>query len=186
MFETIVVPLDGSERASKALAHAIEVADKHGAELHVVSVVDTRLYGEPALSTLELAVDELEDEAHDRIQDAVERAKARELAVVTRCCHGVPHDTIREYADAVDADLVVMGYRGETHEKKMGSVARRVVADARKDDGWWENTFTPKKMVLGKKKVPGRQPLKMPLPLVIIVLIVMALIISATESYWEI
>lgn len=130
MFETIVVPLDGSERASKALDHAIEVADKHGAELHVVCVVDTRLYGEPALSTLELAVDDLEDEAHDRLEEAIERATARELTVVTKCCHGVPHDTIQEYADAVDADLVVMGYRGETHAKKMGSVARRVVEES--------------------------------------------------------
>lgn len=127
MFETIVVPLDGSERASRALDHALEVADTHDAELHVVSIVDTRLYGEPALSSLELAVDELEDEAHDRLDDAVERATALEVAVVTRCCHGVPHDAIVAYADDVEADLIVMGYRGETHERKMGSVARAVV-----------------------------------------------------------
>lgn len=127
MFETIVVPLDGSERASRALDHALEVADTHDAELHVVCIVDTRLYGEPALSSLELAVDELEDEAHDRLDDAVERATARDVAVVSKCSHGVPHDAIVAYADDVEADLIVMGYRGETHERKMGTVARQVV-----------------------------------------------------------
>jgi nucleotide-binding universal stress UspA family protein len=39
----------------------------------------------------------------------------------------VPHDEIVAYAEEVDASLLVMGYRGHTHEEKMGSVVDRVL-----------------------------------------------------------
>jgi nucleotide-binding universal stress UspA family protein len=40
MYERVVVPLDGSEEAERALAHAVDFAVVAGTPLHLVRVVD--------------------------------------------------------------------------------------------------------------------------------------------------
>ncbi|MEF8839315.1 MAG: universal stress protein, partial [Haloarculaceae archaeon] len=47
----------------------------------------------------------------------------------TRCCHGTPNDEIIAHADDVEADVLVMGYRGQSHEKRIGSVVDRVLRE---------------------------------------------------------
>ena len=40
MYDTVLFPTDGSETATEAAAHAIDLADRHDATLHVLYVVD--------------------------------------------------------------------------------------------------------------------------------------------------
>lgn len=127
MYDRILVPVDGSEGAQRAIDHALELAARDDAELYGLHVVDTRTYGEPALSSVELVVDEAEDEGNHLLGEFVARAADVDLAVTTRCVHGVPHETILEYAREIDADLIVLGYEGERHTRQIGSVARVVV-----------------------------------------------------------
>jgi nucleotide-binding universal stress UspA family protein len=47
--------------------------------------------------------------------------------VTTHCCHGTPHDEIIRYADDIDVDVIVMGYQGQSHEQRIGSVVERVL-----------------------------------------------------------
>lgn len=132
MYDTILVPTDGSEDADRAVRYALEQAARFDAALHTLFVVDTRLHGEPALSSTELVVDDLEDEGQ-RLLDAVrERADERGVDVVTRCCHGVPHEEIVEYGAEVEADAIFLGYQGRGHTRgdHIGSVAERVVRHA--------------------------------------------------------
>lgn len=127
MYERILVPIDGSEGSQRAIEHALELATRDDAELYGLHVVDTRKCGEPALSSLELVVDEAEDEGHQLLDAFAERAAGADIAVTTRCVHGIPHETILDHAREVDADLIVLGYEGEDHTRHMGSVARDIV-----------------------------------------------------------
>jgi nucleotide-binding universal stress UspA family protein len=126
MYDSILVPTDGSDGANRAVEHALDLAEHYDATVHALYVVDTRKYGEPALSSVELVVEELEDQGHDLLDDLADRADNRDITVETRVCHGIPHDEIDDYASTVDADLVVLGFQGQTHQNRMGSVVERV------------------------------------------------------------
>lgn len=132
MYDTILVPTDGSDPANRAVEHGIELAERFGATLHTLYVVDTNRYGEPALSSAEVVLQELEADGNALVNDIVERANNVGIETVTRVCHGAPHEEIIRYAEEVDADLIVMGYQGHSHELAghMGSVADRVTQSA--------------------------------------------------------
>ncbi len=132
MYDTVLVPIDDSDDANRAAHHAIEQAKRFGATLHSLFVVDTRLYGEPGLSSTELVVDDLEDEGQALLAGLADTADNHGIDVVTRCCHGLPHEEIIAYADEMNADMIVLGYQGQTHsgDGHSGSVVERVVRHA--------------------------------------------------------
>lgn len=128
MYETILVGTDGSESANRAVEHAMNTAEKHEAELHALTVVNTRRYGEPALSSTEIVLNELEDRGNKQLREIEKRAKERKVDVITDCHHGEPSTEIIKYADSIDADMIVLGYQGRTHPRsRIGSTADRVV-----------------------------------------------------------
>ncbi|WP_435359907.1 universal stress protein [Haloarchaeobius sp. DFWS5] len=127
MYRRILVPTDGSEGAERAAEYALDLAGRYGSDVHGLFVVDTSVYDEPALSSTELVIDDLEDWGAGLLNDLSRRSAERDLDYESRLCHGLPHDEILTYADAVDADLIVMGYQGQTHRTHIGSVADRVV-----------------------------------------------------------
>jgi nucleotide-binding universal stress UspA family protein len=129
MYDTILVPIDGSDGSNRAIEHGLELGERYGAGMHAIYVVDTRLYGEPGLSSTELVVDEIEDRGQEFLADFAERADDQDLPVETRCCHGVPHREIVDYANQIDADVIVLGFQGHTHKRggNIGSVAERVI-----------------------------------------------------------
>lgn len=129
MYDTVLVPVDGSDSANRAAEHGLEIAERFDAALHVLFVVDTRMYGEPSLSSTEIVVDEVEDHGHSLVDEIADLADNRGIETATRVCHGVPAAEIVEYGNEVDADVVVMGYQGRTHRHKIGSVVERVVRD---------------------------------------------------------
>jgi nucleotide-binding universal stress UspA family protein len=127
MYETILIAIDDSDGAERAVEHALEVADRENASIHALHVVDTRSYGEPALSTAELVVDQAEDEGHQLLHAFADRATTRGVPVTTRCVHGVPHEEILAYASEVDADLIVLGYEAKNRHRYIGSTTRAIV-----------------------------------------------------------
>lgn len=127
MYDTILVGTDGSDPANRAVEHALTLADRYQADLHAVSVVDTDRYGEPALSSTELVVDDLEDRAEGWLTEISDEGDAMQVTVETKCCHGTPDAEIVSYGDEIDADLIVLGSRGRSHKQRpIGSVADRV------------------------------------------------------------
>jgi len=115
MATTILLPLDGVEsgdRATDALVErALALAEADGSVVHALYVVDTGRYGEPALSSAEIVVDEREDEGHRLLGSVAARGRARGVEVVPRCCHGRPHEELVAHAEEIDADVVVLGGR---------------------------------------------------------------------------
>lgn len=132
MYETILVPIDGSEQANRAVEHTLELADQYGATIHVLNVVDTARYGEPTLSSAEIVLNELEERGHDLLEEVADRADDRELTVETKLCHGRPYQEITDYAEETGADLIILGYQGQSHrmDGHIGSVAERVIRTA--------------------------------------------------------
>jgi nucleotide-binding universal stress UspA family protein len=122
----IVLATDGSEYADTAAREAISLARDHDATLHVICVVDRRKYSEPTLSSAELMTIGAEDHADSCVATVAEMA-GEDVTVdgVTR--HGVPHETILDYAAEVDADSIVVGEHGD-HKKHFSGVGRRLEA----------------------------------------------------------
>ncbi|WP_255192904.1 universal stress protein [Natronobeatus ordinarius] len=129
-YDTIVVPTDGSRPANRGLEHALAIAADNDADVHLVRIVDSGRYGEAtALTSYEVALEKLEDEAASELESMAERARERGLTVECHCSRGTPHERIVELAEDVDADLVVMGKHGEGQAETphLGSVADRVI-----------------------------------------------------------
>lgn len=132
MFDTILVATDGSGPANRAVTYALDQAEQYDAELHAIYVVDTTRYSEPALSSMELETNEIEDWGKQQLDEVVERAESLDVTVVTQSCHGKPSTEIINYSDDIDADLIVIGYQGHSHTATdhIGSVADRVVQNS--------------------------------------------------------
>ena len=129
MYDTILVPTDGSETSARAGREAFRLARELGSTVHVLFVID-----ESASSFL-LSGDtmsEVLDELRLRGKDALDvtAAEADSVDVVTEMVRGVKvADAITDYADAHDVDLVVMGTRGRHGvDHLLGSTTERVLA----------------------------------------------------------
>jgi len=128
MHDVILVATDGSEPAERAVEHAFELGTASDATVHVISIVDTKRYGEPALSSAELVLDEFDDRAQSLLSEIAEQAEDHDIELVTECTHGEPHAEILAYADDVDADVLVLGRQGISQTgHHIGSVSDRVV-----------------------------------------------------------
>jgi nucleotide-binding universal stress UspA family protein len=127
MYDHVVIPTDGSEVAERAADHALGIAERYGADVHVVYVVDTTTYGfEDAPRSI---VGLLKEGGRNAIEAIAVAANERELPVTSDVLRGVPHEAIAEYATGVDADLIAMGTRGRAagDDRLLGSTTARVV-----------------------------------------------------------
>ena len=132
MFKHVLVPLDGSEYALRALASAEGLAKLSGARLTLLSVL---LRPEDAGA---LHVGKLDERSHDQLQaelDALaEQVKARSGLgdVDATVVFGQPAHEITEYANANDVDLITMSTHGlgATGHYAVGSVALKVLMTA--------------------------------------------------------
>lgn len=118
MYERILVPVDGSDPADRAVDYGVLLAEAYDAELELLHVV---------------AEGEEESEG-DRGRGETVLATAQEVVgervpAGTRLLGGVPHRAVVDHAADSDADLVVMGRRGRTGlgEGLLGSVTERVI-----------------------------------------------------------
>lgn len=138
MYDTVLVPTDGSDAANCAIDDAIEVAATYDATVHALYVVDVdavslALGAEQLDRTLDVDSDRFPDDLRSKAADATgavaARARERGLDVVESIEVGTPHDEIARYADEHDVDLIVLGSHGRTGVKRrlLGSVAERVV-----------------------------------------------------------
>lgn len=123
----ILIPTDGSEHAERAFEHALEMAERADADIHLLHVVDTNRYGEPALSSAELLVTRQEDAGTQMLKHLAGRARERSIPATLGQCHGNPADRILACIESEGVDTVVMGRQGFDHRYSMGSVAAEVL-----------------------------------------------------------
>jgi nucleotide-binding universal stress UspA family protein len=126
MFRSVVVPLDGSELAERALPHAVELASPRAGRLTLVRVALAPMPGGPDWEQEQLV--------------AVEEAEAYLTKVRDRMPSGAPVDTTVAYGDAaeeilqtvnrINADAIVIATHGRNSPTNLllGSVTETVLA----------------------------------------------------------
>jgi nucleotide-binding universal stress UspA family protein len=131
MYDTILVPTDGSAAIVEAVERAVDLAERYDATVHALYVVDSAAYSTLEMST-SVVVDALEDEGETAVGYVAEEAERAGVASGTAVVHGTPHRTILDHAEEIDADLIVMGTHGRRGVDRflLGSVAEKVVRTA--------------------------------------------------------
>jgi len=140
LIKKILVAIDGSEHAEKALDFALDLAERYSAQVTILNVfqMPTSIYfGEPPMYPVALnnLYDELKSAHHKMLSKALERAKGLKpsLKISTELREGRPADQIVMAAEEGGFDLIVLGHRGlgKVKEFFLGSVSDRVADEAR-------------------------------------------------------
>lgn len=134
MYETVLVPTDGSDESFKAAEEAIGLTAEDGT-IHALSVVEELPLFKQSGKGAKLpekdrtAEREFLEEATQRIE---EMAVAAGINCETTMVEGVPYHEILTYAEEIGADAIVMGKRGLGIATKdmLGSTTERVVRRA--------------------------------------------------------
>lgn len=122
MVKNILVPIDGSKTAGKALEYAVDLAKQTGSTIVLLSVIDKSLYyGAPTIPSLSSPthlLENLEDylrqtaEAYVAEAEGQCRSKGVESKKIVRAGH--PVEEIIKAAEDSKADLIVMGSHGKS------------------------------------------------------------------------
>jgi nucleotide-binding universal stress UspA family protein len=137
MFSRILVAVDGSPFAEKALKYAADLTKKYGAKLTVIHVVLRRFYAvtpsEAGVLATTVFVKEMEAEGEEIIKKAQEYVKLQGITCEHKMMQGVPADEIIKCAQAEGSDLIIVGSRGLTEVRAflLGSVSDKVCHHAK-------------------------------------------------------
>lgn len=127
----VLVATDGSENSMKAVKRALELAEKEGAEVTLMSVA---YYSKDDFDDMPPNIqDKLEDQAADALKKAKALFDKKGVKVETVLEAGVvPANNIIHRAKEDKFDRIIMGSTGMTGLKRvlMGSTAAKVVAYA--------------------------------------------------------
>ncbi len=132
MFERILVPLDGSLRAERAIPIAARIARASHSSILLVRVIDVLLDFSWQMAgvspNLTGALEVARANAHAYLEEMAEVDTVRGLDVATKAVEGRPADTILSVAQKMQADLIVMSSHGHTGLKRwaLGSVAQLI------------------------------------------------------------
>ena len=129
VYHHILVALDGSPDADRALEQAISLASDQRARLTLVTVVPPP----SGFAAMAPPLPENPDEAFaSLVRKAVERVP-QDVSVTTQVRHGNPAHEIVAAADEGGNDLIVIGSRGRGRvaDALLGSVSRAVVHQSR-------------------------------------------------------
>lgn len=131
MYKKILVPLDGSALAERAINHAAEIARGAGAELILLEVVQVPLAKTPeAGSTEEIkSIQEIAAQSKIYLNMLAARVGKEGIKVRTVVMEGAADGAILGFAHNEDVDIIVMSTHGRTGLSKalMGSVAEKVM-----------------------------------------------------------
>src|SRR5581483_5795508 len=132
MMQRILVPLDGSARAERALPVAARIARNTGATLLLlrvtVPVVDSRTSLGLAGTSQQAILESEQEKVRAYLEGMSRLGDLATLQVGTVALSGIPAETILSYIEANNVDLVVMCSHGYTGFKRwaLGSVAQHV------------------------------------------------------------
>jgi nucleotide-binding universal stress UspA family protein len=137
VFARIVVGTDGSATAAEAVRVAIGLARMVSAELHLVRACQPPALAMAAVPEVGAAalpadvIDAMRQDAKDNLAQLAEELTATGLKVHTHVTAEAPGPALCQTANAVDADLLVVGNRGMQGARRLlGSVPNHVTHHA--------------------------------------------------------
>ena len=136
IFKKMMVALDGSEHADHALDFALDLAEKHSANVVLISVyhLSTLCYTALEVEVIQNCLEAQKVQHENVLSEALKKVKKLKpnLKVSTKLLKGRPADRIIETAKEENFDIIVMGSRGLTGVKRflLGGVTDRVVHHA--------------------------------------------------------
>ena len=134
MISSVAVGTDGSDTAGKAVEFAMDLAEKYGARLVVISsykpVSESRIKQEQkeAPDEIQWSINPTED-VEAILADVEEKAQEAGLAVTTVAGDGDPADVLVNHAEEQNADVLVVGNKG-MQRRILGSVPNSVAHKA--------------------------------------------------------
>lgn len=133
MYQTVLIPYDGTDAARRGAEHGIELAAEVGADVHALYVID--LPGAPRALSLRDDEEEMREEyrtyGEDVTAEICEFATDLGVECTTAIKSGSPSEEIVDYADDEGMDAIVIGsaYRGR-FGSLLGSTSEKVVRTA--------------------------------------------------------
>lgn len=131
MYKRILVPIDGSATAGKALATALQMAKESGGQLSVVHDLDDLSFA-VNVQYAGVMMQAAREEADRVLAEALAAARAAGVSAETRLVGGPGRrlgETIAEEAKRWNADLIVVGTHGRRGISRaiLGSGAEQVI-----------------------------------------------------------
>lgn len=136
MFSKILVPLDGSARAERALPVAAHIAKTRNATVTLLRVVselaDVGGYMIPSVATDQGVIEREEFEARDYLNALAKSHMLHGVKVETRVDFGLPAQVILDIVKTEGIDGVIIGSHGRTGLSRwvLGSVAQPIVRNS--------------------------------------------------------
>ncbi len=128
----ILVPIDDSQPAMKAVEHAVR--EYPDADLTLLHVIDPSvgMYGEGGIYAYDSLIEGRREAADELLENAAEIAADHDGSVERETVVGSPGNEIVAVAESKDVDHIVVGSHGRSGASRvlLGSVAERVVRRA--------------------------------------------------------
>ncbi|HTO48609.1 MAG TPA: universal stress protein [Burkholderiales bacterium] len=127
MYRKILVGYDGSAPGRKAFDAALELAARHGAELHVLTVARPPEIGDDVET--EAVIENSRRYHHGLLTSLRPAVAAKGVKAHYEVAVGHPAEQIIYHADQNEVDLIVVGDRGRSKFARLllGSVSKEVV-----------------------------------------------------------
>lgn len=129
MYKKILIPVDGSEPSDRAVAHGVVLAQKFGAQVLILNVIQPVTYQVPeSFLYADQLMDQLTAQGLDMVENYRKKFEKGALDIRAETAVGFAADVICEKAEAGGFDLVVIGSRGLSPGVGflLGSVSGRV------------------------------------------------------------
>ena len=138
MYEKILIPLDGSERAESIMSHATELAKQFDSQLILLQVIEpvlaTTMAYEGTISPViyEEELSRLQTTAEEYMASWHAKLANRQIKTKTVIEHGAVVHNILDVAEREGADLIAMSSHGRTGLSRVfyGSIAAGVLHSA--------------------------------------------------------
>ncbi|CAJ52903.1 universal stress protein [Haloquadratum walsbyi] len=131
MFNRILLPTDGTDAMQTVIDHAIDIASRRDAVIHILYVVDDRAFLTLQDGMKADVIAELEAEGETALEATARLFDDSDIKTTTALRKGDPADEIISYATETDVDLITMGTRRADYtENLVGSVSQSIVARA--------------------------------------------------------
>ncbi|MUV90467.1 universal stress protein, partial [Halapricum sp. CBA1109] len=127
MYENILFPYDDSDGAAAVLHHAGELAHWADGTITLLYVADTTQHSVTRVESS--VVDGLVDHGADVLEPGAATLDSLDADYTTDIVQGTPAETIVDYAEEYDQDLIVMPTQGRQglSQALLGSVTEKVV-----------------------------------------------------------